>query len=238
MVSRVIPVEPFDLVIFGGTGDLARRKILPGLYRRFCAGQMPEDARVIGAARGDMDADGYRAFVAEAVAEFVGDTPKDDLDGFLQRLDYVTIDARGENGWREMAAMMRPDVVRAFYFSVAPGLFGDLAERLNQHGLTDEDSRIVVEKPFGRDLATAKALNRDLAAYFDEGQIYRIDHYLGKETVQNLMAVRFGNMLFEPLWNSQYVDHIQITVAETVGVGGRGEYYDKSGAMRDMVQNH
>ncbi|MEL6887427.1 MAG: glucose-6-phosphate dehydrogenase [Pseudomonadota bacterium] len=238
MVSRVIPVEPFDLVIFGGTGDLARRKILPGLYRRFCAGQMPEDARVIGAARGDMDADGYRAFVAEAVAEFVGDTPKDDLDGFLQRLDYVTIDARGENGWREMAAMMRPDVVRAFYFSVAPGLFGDLAERLNQHGLTDEDSRIVVEKPFGRDLATAKSLNRDLAAYFDEGQIYRIDHYLGKETVQNLMAVRFGNMLFEPLWNSQYVDHIQITVAETVGVGGRGEYYDKSGAMRDMVQNH
>ncbi|WP_415920656.1 glucose-6-phosphate dehydrogenase [Tateyamaria sp. SN6-1] len=238
MVSRVIPVEPFDLVIFGGTGDLARRKILPGLYRRFCAGQMPQDARVIGAARGDMDAEGYRSFVAEAVAEFIGDTPQDDLNGFLQRLDYVTIDARGENGWREMAAMMRDTVVRAFYFSVAPSLFGDLAERLNQHGLTDEDSRIVVEKPFGRDLASAKALNRDLAAYFDEGQIYRIDHYLGKETVQNLMAVRFGNMLFEPLWNSQYVDHIQITVAETVGVGGRGEYYDKSGAMRDMVQNH
>ena len=238
MVSRVIPVEAFDLVIFGGTGDLARRKILPGLYRRFCAGQMPEDARVIGAARGEMDADGYRAFVADAVAEFVGDTPKDDLNGFLERLDYVTIDARGENGWREMAAMMRKDVVRAFYFSVGPSLFGDLAERLNQHGLTDEDSRIVVEKPFGRDLASAKELNKDLAAYFDEGQIYRIDHYLGKETVQNLMAVRFGNMLFEPLWNSQYVDHIQITVAETVGVGGRGEYYDKSGAMRDMVQNH
>ncbi|MEO0502733.1 MAG: glucose-6-phosphate dehydrogenase [Pseudomonadota bacterium] len=238
MVSRVIPVEPFDLVIFGGTGDLARRKILPGLFRRFCAGQMPDDARVIGAARGDMDADAYRAFVGDAVAEFVGDTSQDDLNAFLQRLDYVTIDARGENGWREMAGMMRQGVVRAFYFSVAPGLFGDLAERLNQHGLTDEDSRIVVEKPFGRDLATAQALNRDLAAYFDEGQIYRIDHYLGKETVQNLMAVRFGNMLFEPLWNSQYVDHIQITVAETVGVGGRGEYYDKSGAMRDMVQNH
>ena len=238
MVSRVIPVEPFDLVIFGGTGDLARRKILPGLYRRFCAGQMPRDARVIGAARGEMDAEGYRAFVAEAVAEFGGDPADKDLSGFLQRLDYVTIDARGENGWRDLAALMRSDVVRAFYFSVGPSLFGDLAERLNQHGLTDDASRIVVEKPFGRDLATAKALNRDLAAFFDEGQIYRIDHYLGKETVQNLMAVRFGNMLFEPLWNSQYVDHIQITVAETVGVGGRGEYYDKSGAMRDMVQNH
>jgi glucose-6-phosphate 1-dehydrogenase len=117
-------------------------------------------------------------------------------------------------------------------------LFGDLAERLQQWGMADARSRIVVEKPFGRDLQTARALNATLAKYFDESQIYRIDHYLGKETVQNLMAVRFGNMLFEPLWNSQYVDHIQITVAETVGVGGRGEYYDKSGAMRDMVQNH
>ncbi|MEM9639347.1 MAG: glucose-6-phosphate dehydrogenase, partial [Pseudomonadota bacterium] len=139
---------------------------------------------------------------------------------------------------RTLAGHMRHKTVRAFYFSVGPGLFGDLAERLNNHGLTDKTSRIVVEKPFGRDLSTARQLNEDLAAFFDESQIYRIDHYLGKETVQNLMAVRFGNMLFEPLWNSQFVDHIQITVAETVGVGGRGEYYDKSGAMRDMVQNH
>ena len=240
MVSRVIPVDPFDLVIFGGTGDLARRKILPGLFRRFCAGQMPKDARVIGAARGEMDSAAYRAFVAEAIAEFGGDRACEDgtLDGFLERMEFVTIDARGENGWSDLVDLMRDDVVRAFYFSVGPSLFGDLAERLNKHGLTDGDSRIVVEKPFGRDLDTAKALNRDLAKHFEERQIYRIDHYLGKETVQNLMAVRFGNMLFEPLWNSQYVDHIQITVAETVGVGGRGEYYDKSGAMRDMVQNH
>ncbi|MEL6449773.1 MAG: glucose-6-phosphate dehydrogenase [Pseudomonadota bacterium] len=240
MVSRVIPVDPFDLVIFGGTGDLARRKILPGLFRRYCAGQMPADARIIGAARADMDVAGYRDLVAEAVREFGGGRACEDgtLDGFLERLDYVAIDARGETGWRDLAALMRAGVVRAFYFSVAPSLFGDLAERLNQHGMTDADSRIVVEKPFGRDLASARALNRDLAAFFDESQIYRIDHYLGKETVQNLMAVRFGNMLFEPLWNSQYVDHIQITVAETVGVGGRGEYYDTSGAMRDMIQNH
>ncbi|WP_299725713.1 glucose-6-phosphate dehydrogenase [uncultured Tateyamaria sp.] len=240
MVSRVIPVKTFDLVIFGGTGDLARRKILPGLFRRFCAGQMPPDAAVVGAARSDMDSASYRDFVGEAVREFGGEETKADgkLAAFLERLHYVPIDARGEAGWRELAALMRAGTVHAFYFSVAPSLFGDLAERLNQHGLTDEDSRIVVEKPFGRDLASAKELNRDLAAFFDESQIYRIDHYLGKETVQNLMAVRFGNMLFEPLWNSQYVDHIQITVAETVGVGGRGEYYDKSGAMRDMVQNH
>ena len=240
MVSRVIPVDRFDLVIFGGTGDLARRKILPGLFRRFCSGQMPETARIIGAARSDMDADSYRSMIREAIDEFGAKTKAicDDLEPFLKRLEYVSIDARGEAGWRELAGMMRRDAVRAFYFSVGPGLFGDLAERLNAHGLADDTARIVVEKPFGRDLSSARALNADLAAFFDESQIYRIDHYLGKETVQNLMAVRFGNMLFEPLWNSQYVDHIQITVAETVGVGGRGGYYDKSGAMRDMVQNH
>jgi glucose-6-phosphate 1-dehydrogenase len=133
---------------------------------------------------------------------------------------------------------MQPDVVRAFYFSVAPTLFGDIAQRLHEHGIADAQSRIVVEKPFGRDLATAKALNAVLAQHFSEAQIYRIDHYLGKETVQNLMAVRFANILFEPLWKAEYIDHVQITVAETVGVEGRGAYYDTSGAMRDMVQNH
>ncbi|MFK7764086.1 MAG: glucose-6-phosphate dehydrogenase [Roseobacter sp.] len=241
MVSRVIPVDPFDLVIFGGTGDLARRKILPGLFRRYCAGQMPKNARVIGAARSDMDDDAYRTLVRAAIEEFSpGDACGDGtLDSFLTGISYVTIDAMGDRGWAELAEKVTSiDRIEAYYFSVAPSLFGPLAERLQSHGLADRNARIVVEKPFGRDLVTARALNATLARYFDEGQIYRIDHYLGKETVQNLMAVRFGNMLFEPLWNSQFVDHIQITVAETVGVGGRGEYYDKSGAMRDMVQNH
>ncbi len=240
MVSRVIPVEPFDLVIFGGTGDLARRKILPGLFRRFLAGQMPPDARVIGAARADLDDAGYQTMIAGAIAEF-GGPEKDDAAGiaaFLDRLAYVSIDATGINGWTKLAGLMRPDVVRAFYFSVAPSLFGAIAERLHEHGIANATSRIVVEKPFGRDLETAHDLNLTLADHFAESQIYRIDHYLGKETVQNLMAVRFANVLFEPLWNNHYIDHIQITVAETVGVGGRGGYYDKSGAMRDMVQNH
>jgi glucose-6-phosphate 1-dehydrogenase len=240
MVSRVIPVDTFDLVIFGGTGDLARRKILPGLFRRFLSGQMTAESRIIGAARSDMDDAGYRQMIREAIAEF-GGTEKSDatgLDAFIERLHYVPIDATGEGGWKALSNLMRADVVRAFYFSVAPSLFGALAERLHLHDIADEQSRIVVEKPFGRDLASARALNETLATYFKEGQIYRIDHYLGKETVQNLMAVRFGNVLFEPLWNNHYVDHIQITVAETVGVGGRGSYYDKSGAMRDMVQNH
>jgi len=240
MVSRVIPVDPFDLVIFGGTGDLARRKILPALFRRNCAGQMEPDARVIGAARTEMDDAGYRAFAHDAITEFGGAETADatQLKQFLDLLGYVTLDAKGEAGWADLAGRVRADRVRAFYFSVGPSLFGDLAERLHTHGMADGDSRIVVEKPFGRDLATARALNRTLAQHFDETQIYRIDHYLGKETVQNLMAVRFGNMLFEPLWNSQYVDHIQITVAESVGVDGRGEYYDRSGAIRDMLQNH
>ena len=240
MVSRVIPVETFDLVIFGGTGDLARRKILPGLFRRFRSGQTPEGSRIIGAARSDIDSDGYRAMIADAIAEFGGDEARDSdsLAAFLATLDYVAIDAKGDGGWSDLAQKVRSDVVQAFYFSVAPSLFGDLAERLHSHKIATPDSRIVVEKPFGRDLDTARALNAVLSTHFNEDQIYRIDHYLGKETVQNLMAVRFGNVLFEPLWNNHYVDHIQITVAETVGVGGRGAYYDKSGAMRDMVQNH
>lgn len=240
MVSRVIPVEPFDLVIFGGTGDLARRKILPGLFRRFLAGQMPAGSRVIGAARAALDADGWRATIRAGIEEFGGPEAQDaeGLAAFLDRLDYVSVDATVEEGWPRLAALMREGVTRAFYFSVAPSLFGTLAERLHQHGIAGTDARIVVEKPFGRDLESARALNRTLAEHFREEQIYRIDHYLGKETVQNLMAVRFGNLLLEPLWNNHYVDHIQITVAETVGVEGRGGYYDKSGAMRDMVQNH
>lgn len=240
MVSRIIPVDPFDLIIFGGTGDLARRKILPGLFRRFCAGQMPNNARIIGAARSTLSAEQYKAQIGTAISEFgnvTGNQAKQ-LNAFLAQLDYVKIDVKGEDGWRNLASKVRKNFVNAHYFSVAPSLFGDIAKRLNRWQIATPDSRIVVEKPFGRDLESSQKLNASLAAQFDEGQIYRIDHYLGKETVQNLMAVRFGNVLFEPLWNAQYIDHIQITVAETVGVGGRGAYYDTSGAMRDMVQNH
>lgn len=240
MASRVIPVDPFDLVIFGGTGDLARRKILPGLFRRYLSGQMPENARIIGAARSELSREAYQAMIKDAIAEFGGEENEDSaaVEKFLETLNYTAIDAKGSAGWDKLSDMVRGDVIQAFYFSVAPSLFGDLASRLHSHDIANATSRIVVEKPFGRDLETARALNTSLAEYFDESQIYRIDHYLGKETVQNLMAVRFGNVLFEPLWNNHYVDHIQITVAETVGVDGRGAYYDRSGAMRDMVQNH
>jgi glucose-6-phosphate 1-dehydrogenase len=201
---------------------------------------MPNNARIIGAARSTLSAEQYKAQIKTAISEFgnVKGNQAKQLNAFLNQLDYVKIDVKGEEGWSNLASKVRKNFVNAHYFSVAPSLFGDIAKRLNDWKIATPDSRIVVEKPFGRDLESSQKLNASLAAQFDEGQIYRIDHYLGKETVQNLMAVRFGNVLFEPLWNAQYIDHIQITVAETVGVGGRGAYYDTSGAMRDMVQNH
>ena len=238
MVSRTIPVDPFDLVIFGGTGDLARRMVIPAVYMRFLAGQVPDEARIIGAARTELDDEGYRDMIREAFDEFAPDVDRSRMDDFLERTSYVSLDAKGEGGWADLKEKVRSDVISAYYFSVAPSLFDDLARRLQSNGILDDTSRVIVEKPFGRDLESARALNAQLRQVFDESQIYRIDHYLGKETVQNLMAVRFGNVLFEPLFNSHYVDHIQITVAETLGVEGRGAYYDKAGAMRDMVQNH
>ncbi len=240
MVSRVIPVDPFDLVIFGATGDLARRKLLPALFHRMRDGQMPPEARIIGVARRKMTAKAFREFVRTALQEFeptAARTP-DVLTAFLAALDYQVVDVMGDDGWAALKTRLRPDTVRAFYLSVGPSLFGEIATRLNQHGIATPDSRIVVEKPLGHDLGSAKALNTRLGKCFHERQIYRIDHYLGKETVQNLMAIRFANTLFEPLWNSHYIDHVQITVAESIGVAGRGGYYDQSGALRDMVQNH
>ena len=242
MASTVIPVQPFDLVVFGATGDLARRKILPGLYRRLAVHQIPAGARVIGAARSKMSRTEFRAFVREALTEFIAEADLKPalVDEFLALVDYVQVDATGDTGWGPLGKKLdeKPDHIRAFYLSVAPALFGTIAGRLASAGIATPESRIVVEKPLGRDLASARALNAELSRHFDEHQIYRIDHYLGKETVQNLMAIRFANALFEPLWNSHYVEQVQITVAESIGVAGRGAYYDKSGAMRDMVQNH
>ncbi|MEM7269360.1 MAG: glucose-6-phosphate dehydrogenase [Pseudomonadota bacterium] len=242
MVAKIVPVAPFDLIVFGGTGDLARRKLLPGLFHRFRSGQAPEDARIIGAARADLDADGFRAQAKEAIEEFVakGDRTAELVDQFLAMLDYVRVDAMSEDGWDNLSAALkgRDDRARAFYLSVAPRFFGPICERLSAAKLVTEETRLVVEKPLGRDLESAAALNAQLAAGFAERQLYRIDHYLGKETVQNLMALRFGNALFEPIWNAHHVDHVQITAAESVPVGSRGGYYDKNGALRDMVQNH
>ncbi|WP_340109570.1 glucose-6-phosphate dehydrogenase [Pikeienuella sp. HZG-20] len=242
MVARTVPVEPFDLIVFGGTGDLARRKLLPALFHRFAAGQIPEGALIVGAARGALDGAGYRALAREALEEFVDPAHRggDLVERFIGLLDYAQVDASSDAGWAALAGRLegRNGRPRAFYLSVAPQFFAPICERLGAAGLATPETRLVVEKPLGRDMASAAALNAQLAATFDEGQIYRIDHYLGKETVQNLMALRFGNALFEPLWNAHHIDHVQITAAESVGVGARGGYYDRNGALRDMVQNH
>ncbi len=242
MVAKTVPVDPFDLIVFGGTGDLARRKLFPALFHRFMAGQLPEDALIIGAARGKMTRKAFQAHTVEALEEFVAkdDRPADRVAKFVAMVDYATVDAMSDQGWDILQKQLkdREDRPRAFYLSVAPRFFGPICDRLGGAKLVTPHTRLVVEKPLGRDLESARSLNAQLAASFDESQLYRIDHYLGKETVQNLMALRFGNALFEPLWSSKFIDHVQITAAESVGVGSRGGYYDQNGAMRDMVQNH
>jgi len=242
MASRIIPVERFDLVLFGVTGDLSRRKILPALYHRMSVGQIPAGSRIVGVARGALDREGLLDLVRRSLDSAVPEARRDadKVEAFCAALDYVAVDVADSAGWDALKAVLEdtPNRVRAFYLSVGPSLFGPIADALTEHGIADADSRIVIEKPFGHDLASARRLNEQLAHSFAEDQIYRIDHYLGKETVQNLMAVRFANALFEPLWNARHIDHVQITVAETIGIEGRGAYYDRTGATRDMVQNH
>jgi glucose-6-phosphate 1-dehydrogenase len=242
MTSQIIPVAPFDCIVFGGTGDLAERKLIPALYQRQRAGQLSEPTRIIGASRTAMTDEEYRAFARAAIVEHVkaDEVDEKEVETFLARLFYVAVDAKTEEGWDALKALIEkhPAQIRAFYLAVSPALFGDIAKHLKAYGLITPDTRIIVEKPIGRDLKSARALNDTIGSVFSEDQIFRIDHYLGKETVQNLMALRFANVLYEPLWNSAHIDHVQITVAETVGLEGRAGYYDKAGALRDMVQNH
>ncbi len=242
MSSQIIPVDPFDYIVFGGTGDLAERKLLPALYHRQVAGQLTDPTRIIGASRSEMSDDEYREFARKALSEHVKapELDNDHVEKFLSRLHYVSIDATSSRGWDTLKSLLAEgeDRVRAFYLAVRPSIFGDIATQIRDNGLITDKTRIVVEKPIGRDLKTAEELNNTIGEVFTEDQIFRIDHYLGKETVQNLMALRFANALYEPLWNSAHIDHVQITVAESVGLEGRADYYDRAGALRDMVQNH
>ncbi|MGH8121919.1 MAG: glucose-6-phosphate dehydrogenase, partial [Rudaea sp.] len=236
----MIAVDPFDLVIFGGTGDLAMRKLLPALFRRYAGGQVPNESRIVGVARSHDSAENYRSVVREAIKRAVANADAQTLENFLALVHYYGLDATQDNGWREFADTLvtSGERVRVFYLSTSPNLFVGICERLRQYGLNGKDARVVIEKPIGHDLASAMAINNAVGAAFAESQVFRIDHYLGKETVQNLLALRFGNVLFEPLWNAAHIDHVQITVAETVGLEKRATYYDTAGALRDMVQNH
>ncbi len=240
-MSKIIPVPTFDFVIFGGTGDLTLRKLLPALYHRFLDGQIPSDSRIIAVARSDLSIESYRGRAKKALRQYVEpDNLKGDAEtGFQKMLHYVRLDAAAEKqDWSELQAMLAPDRVRVFYLATSPDLFGPICDNLAGHGLNGDDTRVVLEKPIGRDLPSARAINDEVGRCFPEARTFRIDHFLGKETVQNLLALRFANTIFERLWNADVIDHVQITVAETVGVEGRGGYYDHSGALRDMVQNH
>jgi glucose-6-phosphate 1-dehydrogenase len=258
---------PCAMVIFGATGDLTRRKLLPALYRLAQQRLVPSEFAILGTARQQHSDDEFRAAMKAAITEF---GPDDSLDenawqSFAQRIFYVAGDFNDAELYGKLKIKLEEvdkeydtDGNRIFYLATAPDNFGLIAKQLGEAGIARPRSakatakagvkgkaaakkpwtRIIVEKPFGRDLESARGLNKTLAAVFDESQIYRIDHYLGKETVQNLLVFRFANSIFEPLWNRQYIDHIQITNAETIGVEGRGGYYETAGALRDMIQNH
>ncbi len=236
------PVEPFDFVLFGGSGDLSMRKLLPALYFRHCANQLPADGRIICAARQELDTDGFRALMdAESKIHIdEKDFMEDHWLSFIERVHYLRIDVTVQSDYEKLKSMLagREEHVRVFYLSVAPSLFNKITEGVNAAGLITPLSRVALEKPLGRDEASADVINDELAAVFKESQIFRIDHYLGKEAVQNLMALRFGNSLFEPLWRNERISDVQITIAESLGVDTRGRFYDQTGALRDMVQNH
>jgi len=241
MTSQIIPVEPFDLVVFGATGDLSQRKLLPALYQRQRAGQFSEPTRIIGASRSDLTVEQFRETAREAIVTHVpaAEVKEAELERFLARLSYIPVDARSGDGFAALKEHLGDSMhVRAFYLAVAPSIFSDFVDQIEKHQLATPTSRIIVEKPIGRSLRTAKEVNAVVGRVFEERNIFRIDHYLGKETVQNLMALRFANVMYEPLWNHAHIDHVQITVAESVGLEGRADYYDKAGALRDMVQNH
>jgi glucose-6-phosphate 1-dehydrogenase len=240
-MSEQMNVRSSTLLLFGATGDLARRMLLPSLYALHSDKLIAEDLRIFGTARSGLSDQEYRDFARTALDEFLPDDRKAEgmIDGFLERLRYQPLDASKIDGFNELAAKIG-DISGglSIFLSTAPFLFEPTIQGLNHAGLAGDNVRIGLEKPLGNDLASSRHINDAVGAVFPENRTFRIDHYLGKETVQNLMALRFANMMFEPLWNANAIEHVQITISETVGLEGRAGFYDDMGAMRDMVQNH
>jgi len=236
--------EPCAFVIFGASGDLTKRKLIPALYNLASEGWLPDPFAILGLAVDKLTTESYRAELSESIAGFLGAKPDPAIwNKLASRIEYTQGDFKDPAVGQKLAQTLKAKGFKnaIFYFAVPPSLIGPIAENLGHAGLVDESQgfrRVVVEKPFGHDLPSAKVLNAELLKIFQEPQVYRIDHYLGKETVQNLMALRFANGIFEPLWNQRYVDHVQITVAEELGVEQRGGYYEQAGALRDMIVNH
>ncbi|MEK0447075.1 MAG: glucose-6-phosphate dehydrogenase, partial [Verrucomicrobiota bacterium] len=247
--NRALP-RPCNVVIFGASGDLTYRKLIPALYNIQADGDLPATTQIIGFARREKSDAAFRAELEEAVGKFSrsGRNPEVWSD-FANRVHYHRSEFSDSEGYRSLAERLdRFDAEhgtagnRLFYLSVSPAEFGGILAKLAEFGLNRARegswARVIVEKPFGKDRPSAHALNEMVSQVFDEADTYRIDHYLGKETAQNIMVLRFANAIFEPLWNHRYIDHVQITAAEPMGVEARGPYYDSSGALRDMVQNH
>ncbi|MFS0863433.1 glucose-6-phosphate dehydrogenase [Fredinandcohnia sp. 179-A 10B2 NHS] len=234
------------VVIFGATGDLANRKLYPSIYNLYTKGKLTEDFAVIGVARRPLDHNEFRQNVRESISEGLGDS-KNEIVSFSEHFYYHAFNVNDSSSYKELKLLAEEldstyhtEGNRIFYLAMAPEFFGTIAENLKAEGLTATDgySRLVIEKPFGHNLPSAQQLNEQIRHAFSEDQIYRIDHYLGKEMVQNIEVIRFANAIFEPLWNNRYISNIQITSSEVLGVEDRGGYYEKSGALRDMVQNH
>ena len=243
------PADPCAMVIFGAAGDLTRRKLIPALYNLAKSELLSREFAVVGVARTPMSTEDFGKKVSEDIKQFATEVVDSDLwEWFLRRLYYIAGDFKDKNLYPRLKDLLdkvdRDHSTRGnhlYYLATAADYFGPVVEQLAEVGLmqdTQQWRRVIIEKPFGHDLESAKALNLQLLRVAHENQIYRIDHYLGKETVQNILALRFANGIFEPIWNRRYIDHIQISVAETVGVEQRGSYYDQAGALRDMVPNH
>jgi glucose-6-phosphate 1-dehydrogenase len=245
-----LPVHPTALVIFGATGDLAHRKILPALYNLAHQGALPERFELVGVSRSAHTDEDFQAIARASIERFSRTRPDPAvLDGLLSEMRYISGVFDDDSVYAELGRALEElderagyPLSRVFYLSTAPQFFPVIVRELGRAGLNQvgegRETRIVIEKPFGYDLASARALNAEVLEVFDESQVFRIDHYLGKETVQNMMAFRFANALFEPVWNRNYVDHVQITAAEDLGIEGRAGYYEGAGALRDLVQNH
>ena len=231
----------FDMVLFGGTGDLAMRKLLPALYQQVRAGTVSPGSRILAAARKQLSREAFLALAEATCRPFLGaDYDADAWRAFAGRISYFPMDVQAGDSYRALgeALGLHPDRIRVFYYSTSPDFFATISDHLGAAGLITGASRVVVEKPLGHDLDSSREINDAVGRHFAERQIFRIDHYLGKEPVQNLLALRFGNVLFEPMWRREWVQDVQITVAEQLGVEGRGDFYEGTGALRDMLQNH
>jgi glucose-6-phosphate 1-dehydrogenase len=244
-----LPVHPTTLVIFGGTGDLAKRKLLPAIYNLAHEGALPERFNLIGSSRGEMSDEQFRDMARESIQQFSRrEADETVLNALVERMRYVAGSFDDPNVYETLRNVAKEfddeagiPFNRVYYLSTAPAFFSVIVEKLGEFGLDNHegsDVRVVIEKPIGTNLAEAQALNRAVLGVLDESQVYRIDHYLGKETVQNMLAFRFANGMFEPLWSRNFIDYVQITAAEDIGIGTRAGYYDESGALRDLVQNH